>query len=92
MQTAIEVLSILGLFMMGILAANYVKVTSSLTFTLSGKEFVVQDILDSVMPGILPLFTVSGVYMYFSKKCLNVTRALIGLTVILGVLAAVGIL
>lgn len=92
MQTAIEVLSILGLFMMGILAANYVKVTSSLAFTLSGKEFVVQDILNSVMPGILPLLTVSGVYMYFSKKGLNVTRALIGLTVILGVLAAVGIL
>lgn len=92
MQGIIDGLSILGLFMMGILAANYVKVSSSLAFTLSGKEFVIQDILNNVMPGILPLVVVGGVYFFFTKKGLNVTRALIGLTVILGVLAAVGIL
>lgn len=92
MQFVIEGLSILGLFMMGILAANYVKVSSSLQFTISGKEFIIQDILDSVMPGLLPLLTVGGVYYYFSKKGLKVTRALVGLTVILGVLAAIGIL
>ena len=91
-QSMIEILSILGLFMMGILAARYVSVSSSLTFELSGKEFVIQDVLNSVMPGILPLLTVSGVYLYFTKKGMNVTRALIGLTVILGVLAGIGIL
>lgn len=92
MQAIIEGLSILGLFMMGILAGNYVKVTSSLSFTLSGKEFVIQDILNSVVPGLLPLLTVAGVYFYFTKKGLNVTKALLGLTAILGVLAFVGIL
>lgn len=92
MQGVIEGLSILGLFMMGILAGNYVKVTSSLKFTLSGKEFVIQEILDKVAPGILPLVVVGGVYYYFSKKGLNVTKALIGLTVILGALAFIGIL
>ena len=92
MQSTIEALSILGLFMMGVLAASYVKVSSSLTFGLSGKKFVLQDILNSVMPGILPLLTVLGVYFYFSKKGLKVTRALVGLTVILGVLAAVHVL
>lgn len=92
MQGIIDGLSILGLFMMGILAANYVKVSSSLVFTLSGKEFVIQDILNNVMPGILPLVVVGGVYAFFTKKGLNVTRALIGLTVILGILAAFGIL
>ena len=92
MQGIIEGLSILGLFMMGILAGNYVKVKSSLTFTLSGKEFIIQEILDKVMPGLLPLLVVGGVYFYFSKKGLNVTRALLGLTAILGVLAFIGIL
>lgn len=92
MQVIIEALSILGLFMMGILAANYVKVSSSLSFSLSGKKFVIQDILNSIMPGILPLLVVSGVYFYFTKKGLNVTKALIGLTIILGVLAAFRIL
>lgn len=92
MQVIIEALSILGLFMMGILAANYVKVSSSLSFVLSGKKFVIQDILNSVMPGILPLLVVGGVYFYFTKKGLNVTKALIGLTLILGILAGFRIL
>ena len=92
MQNLINVLSILGLFMMGVLAANYVKVTSSLAFTISGKEFVIQDTLDTVFPGLLPILTVFGVYGYFVKKGMNVTKALIGLTVILGILGAVGIL
>ncbi|RLK63486.1 PTS system mannose/fructose/sorbose family transporter subunit IID [Atopobacter sp. AH10] len=91
-QTMIETLSILGLFMMGILAGNYVSVKSGLTFTLSGREFVLQDILNKVMPGILPLATVMGVYFYYDKKGLKVTQALIYLTLILVVLAAVGIL
>lgn len=92
MQGIIDGLSILGLFMMGILAASYVKVASPLAFNISGKDFVIQDILDSILPGLLPLVTVGGVYLYFVKKGLNVTKALLGLTVILGVLAAIGIL
>lgn len=92
MQMIIEGLSILGLFMMGILAANYIKVSSSLQFTISDKPFVIQNILDSILPGLLPLIVVSGLYFYFVKKGLKVTNALVGLTIILGVLAAIGIL
>ena len=88
----IEGLSILGLFMMGILAANYVKVTSSLTWNIAGKEFVLQEILDKVLPGLLPIIVVGGVYFYFVKKGLKVTRVLIGLTIILAVLGLIGLL
>lgn len=91
-QNAIEILSILGLFMMGILAGNYVKVSSSLAFAISGREFIMQDILDSIVPGLLPLVTVLGVYWFYNKFGLNVTKALLWLTGILIVLAAVGIL
>ncbi|HLQ40570.1 MAG TPA: PTS system mannose/fructose/sorbose family transporter subunit IID [Tetragenococcus sp.] len=91
-KTMIDLLSILGLFMMGILAGNYVTVNSSLKFNLSGKKFVIQDTLDSIMPGMLPLATVMGVYFYFQKKGLKVTQALLWLTGILIVLAAIGIL
>ena len=91
-QTAIDTLSVLGLFMMGILAGNYVKVSSSLNFTISGKEFVIQDILDSIVPGLLPLAAVMGVYWYYNKKGLKVTPALLWLTLILIVLAGIGIL
>lgn len=91
-QNAIELLSILGLFMMGILAGNYVTVSSSLAFEISGRPFVVQEILDGIVPGLLPLAVVLGVYYYYSKKGLKVTRALLWLTLILAVLAGVGIL
>lgn len=92
MKSVIEGLSILGLFMMGILAANYVKVSSSLTWAISGKEFVLQDILDQILPGLLPILVVGSVYFYFVKRGLKVTRALLGLTVILAVLGFIGIL
>lgn len=92
MQQVINTLSILGLFMMGILAGSYVNVESTLTFGLSGREFVIQEILDGILPGLLPLLTVGGVYFYFEKKEFNVTKAMIGLTIILGALAAIGIL
>ncbi|WP_440897255.1 PTS system mannose/fructose/sorbose family transporter subunit IID [Amphibacillus sp. Q70] len=91
-QTAIETLSVLGLFMMGILAGNYVNVTSVLSFNISGREFVLQEILDQIIPGLLPLAVVMGVYWFYTKKGLKVTQALLWLTAILIVLAAVGIL
>ena len=85
-------LSVLGLFMMGVLASNYVKVSSSLKWAISGKEFVLQDILNSILPGLLPLATVLLVYLYFDKKGLKITHALVGLSVILAALALIGIL
>lgn len=91
-QSAIETLSVLGLFMMGILAGNYVKVTSALSFKISGREFVLQEILDKIVPGILPLAVVMGVYWFYTKKGLKVTQALLWLTLILIVLASIGIL
>ena len=91
-QTAIDTLSVLGLFMMGILAGQYVKVSSSLAFEISGKPFVMQEILDKIIPGILPLTVVMGVYMFYNKKGLNVTKALLWLTLVLTVIAGIGIL
>ncbi|ERK29705.1 PTS system mannose/fructose/sorbose family transporter subunit IID [Clostridium intestinale] len=91
-QTAIDTLSVLGIYMMGILAGNYVKVSSTLQFTISGKPFVIQSILDSIIPGLLPLTVVMGVYWFYNKKGLKVTSALLWLTLILIVLAGVGIL
>lgn len=85
-------LAVLGLFMMGILAASYIKVASPTVWQISGKKFVLQTILDSVLPGILPLATVMLTYLYFSKKGLKITQALLGLSVILGVLGALWII
>lgn len=92
MKKIINGLSILGLFMMGILAASYVKVGSKMVWSISGKTFELQAILNSVLPGLLPLLTVIGVYIYFDKKGLKITKALAGLSVILAILASIWIL
>lgn len=91
-KTVIDALSVLGLFMMGILAGSYVKVSSSLKFTISQKAFDIQAILDSILPGLLPLATVMAVYFYFEKKGLKITRGLLYLTGALIILAAIRVL
>lgn len=92
MKSLIDSLSILGLFMMGVLGAQFVTVKSILKFSISGKPFVLQNLLDQVLPGLLPLVIIGLVYLYFVKHGMKVTQALVGLTVLLGVLAAIGIL
>ena len=57
-----------------------------------GSEIVIQEILDQIVPGILPLAVVMGVYLFYTKKGLKVTQALLWLTGILIVLAGIGIL
>ena len=52
-QNAIELLSILGLFMMGILTGNLYQVSSSLSFEISGRPFVLQETLDSIITRIV---------------------------------------
>lgn len=92
MNSYVDGLSILGIFMMGVLGASYVDVSTPLAWTLSGSEFVLQEILDEILPGVLPLVVILGVYYYFTKKGLKITNALIGLTVILVVLGVIGVL
>ena len=92
MTAIIEGLSVLGLFMMGIIASSYVKVSSIFTLNISGKEFVLQNILDGLLPGLLPFTVIMAIYFYFSKKGIKVTNAILGLTAVLGVLAWFNIL
>lgn len=91
-KSIIQALGVLGLFMMGIMAAKYVTISTPLAWTMSGKEFVLQDTLDGILPGILPLAAVLGLYFFFQKKGMKVTQAMLGFTAILIVLGAIGIL
>lgn len=60
--------SILGLFMMGALSANTVKLNIPVTLMMGGTETTVQAILDSILPGMLPLALIVGIYLFFKKK------------------------
>lgn len=91
-KSIINGLGVLGLFMMGIMAAQYVKLSAALQFTINQKEFVIQDILNSILPGIIPLTAVLALYFYFDRKGLKITRGMIYLTIALILLAVLGIL
>ncbi|GAB2025077.1 PTS system mannose/fructose/sorbose family transporter subunit IID [Lactovum odontotermitis] len=91
-KTIINALGVLGLFMMGVMASSYVTISSGLKFSISGKAFVIQDILNSILPGMLPLIAIMALYFYFDRKGLKIMRGLIYLTIALIVLAVVGIL
>ena len=54
--------------MMGALSASYVKIASPMTFKVTGgATIVLQDILDQIMKGLLPLATVMAIYFFMVK-------------------------
>ena len=92
-QQVIIFASVLGLIMMGGLAASTVTVSTPLVIkTATTNIKVQQDILDKILLGILPLAVVSGVYALIDKMKLSYT---ITMFILLGaglVLGSLGIL
>lgn len=94
MNTLITAASILGLFMMGALSASYVKVGTPLALTLSatGKVISLQENLDAILPGMLQLLAVFGIYWYFTHKGQNYIKLVLSILVLSIVAAFFGIL
>lgn len=89
-QQIILAASILGLLMMGGLAASNVTVATPLVIQNATTKIAVQTaILDKILLGILPLLTVSGVYLFLEKVKRNYTIVmflLLGVGLLLGAL------
>ncbi len=71
MTRIIDAAAILGLFMMGALSSSYVKLSTVLSFSIGEQKIVLQDILDQLVPGILPLACIFGIVWYFKNKKQN---------------------
>lgn len=85
--------SVLGLFMMGALSSSYVKVKTVLQFSVNNADPVIlQNILDQILPGILPLCAIFGIYYYFTHKGQNYNKVIFSLLGISLVGALLGIL
>ncbi|WP_161879170.1 PTS system mannose/fructose/sorbose family transporter subunit IID [Alkalibacterium sp. MB6] len=91
-KVIIDGLRIIGIFMMGILVANYVDISTPLTWGSGQDQQSIQAMLDSVLPGLIPLSVTLGIYYYFTKKEFNVMKVALIVSIVLGVLAAIGIL
>lgn len=79
--------SILGLTVVGALIPSVVKYSTDLTFTMGEVNFAVQDMLDKILPCMLPLGIVMLCYWLLGKKNVNSTRLifiLIALGMVLG--------
>lgn len=73
----IDAASIVGMFMMGSLSASIVKVATPLAWTFGEKAIVLQETLDAIAPGILPLAAVFFVFWGIKHKKWTITRLLI---------------
>lgn len=72
--------SIMGLFMMGALGSNYVKLSIPIELALDNTKVIsIQGILDSIAPGLLPLSCIMLIYFYFKKKGQNYNMVLLGI-------------
>lgn len=91
-KSFIEVMSAVGMWMMGTLVASYVKISTPIKWMTLQGETTLQGIFDRILPGLLPFALTMAVYYYYTKVKFNIMRAVLALTVVLGVLAAVGIL
>ncbi|EPC85507.1 PTS fructose transporter subunit IID [Lactobacillus sp. DS15_6] len=61
--------NVLGMMMMGALSASYVTVSTPLKIHFTGgSTVVVQNILNSMFKGLLPLFAVFAIYWFMEKK------------------------
>ena len=78
------------MLMMGCLGASYVNIESTLVLTMSGGNVLnLPEMLDSILPGLLPFLFMIGGYVYLEKgkKATSIKLMLIYLAVvIIGVL------
>ena len=82
MNRIIDACSILGLMMMGALSASFVTLTTTAGFKLENSDpILLQNILDGIMPGLLPFAVITGIYFYMKKKGTKYGGILIGIII-----------
>jgi PTS system mannose-specific IID component len=81
---------VLGNFVMGMLAFGFVKLSTPVIFSIGGTVFAVQEVLDSVMPSLLPLALVLFIWWLLTKRNVSPTWIMV-IILIVGILGALPI-
>lgn len=92
MKPITDAASILGLVVVGALVCSVVSVTAPGSFVMGDMNQPVQDMLDSIMPGLLPLVTTGLVYALLSRKGMTSNKVILIVFVVGMVLGCTGIL
>ncbi|MCC4044605.1 PTS system mannose/fructose/sorbose family transporter subunit IID [Enterococcus gallinarum] len=79
MDKIMAVATIVGLCVVGGMVATMLNITTPLKWNISGAEIVVQDILDQILPKMLPLVFTFGIYKLLKKA--SITKITIGIII-----------
>lgn len=77
--------------MLGALIASVVNLKTGLSFTNGDVTMNVQDLIDGVMPKLLPVVAVALIYFFMSKKQVKMTKMILIIIILSWVGAATGI-
>lgn len=91
MTDIIEGANILGMAMMGALTASMVTLNVAISATFDKATLSVQDKIDSIMPGIIPLSVLFIYYYLISKKNVSVAKLVLFTIVIALICALIGL-
>lgn len=80
-EKATTALSILGLTVIGGLSAQFVSLSTGISWTSGEITTTLQSILDGLMPGLLPFILVMVTWYFLDKKNVSVMRTLLFLIV-----------
>jgi mannose/fructose/N-acetylgalactosamine-specific phosphotransferase system component IID len=82
--------NILGLLMVGCMSASLINVSTRLTFDISGAKTQLQTLFDGIMPGLLSLGTLLGVWFLLKKK-ISIVKITFGILFFCIIMAFLGI-
>lgn len=91
MNKITDLLSIIGLTIAGAMVANNVSITTPLVLTFADSTVVFQELLNAIMPCMLSVIAVAGVFS-FLKKGTSVFKIMVGMFVIAIICSLIGIL
>lgn len=90
-QKISEGASVLGLLVLGVLVASWVNITTPLEYTTGEETQSVQEVLDSIMPSMLPL-AATLIIIFLLRRNISPNKILIGIFAVSFLLGGTGIL
>jgi mannose/fructose/N-acetylgalactosamine-specific phosphotransferase system component IID len=90
-RRVMDAFNVLGVMVIGALAAGNIALTTTLNIPLGGKWQPLQTTLDGVFPALLPLIAVLVTWWMLGKKQFSPTKVIIILTVVVSVFCVIGV-
>ncbi|MEB6570820.1 PTS system mannose/fructose/sorbose family transporter subunit IID [Staphylococcus auricularis] len=84
--------TLLGVFMVGALVATMIRVKFAWEPQIGDLSVKIQDSADLILPRILPLAIVFGIYWLLGRKSMNSTRAIFIVIIVSVILSALGVI